>query len=208
MNNWIAFSALLVSIFLFGASVALWWIIRQEYKSIQAQKRQLIETQENIKKQQDFMIKQATRFRHQMGVYTKIEWLVEDDGTIDIFKNQQPKDIKGKSDYLFNLAFNKLGGWCSYRKLYQELKDYNQEMKEAGQDKLVISQHYIRDTLDECTFDPTKRPGGPLIVVWDDEEDNYEYFILTYDKGQGGATKRLVSLGELANTWKEVRQNG
>ena len=142
-------------------------------------------------------------------------WTVRlvNDETIDFLEiydlDEMPKHLKngvihGKQRFVFCLAINQLDRWCSYRKLYDAARPYNETMRAAGQNKLALSERFIRDTLEHYTFDYDK--GGPVIALWHEKEtweDSYnEFYCLTYDQdASGNDARRLVPVSQMVSAF-------
>lgn len=111
-----------------------------------------------------------------------------------------------KQELVFSLAYSECEGWASYRKIYDAAREFNEKMRAAGAGKFALSESFIRDTLEQWTYDPES--NGALIGLYLPEEKRYQYFALTFDHGNGGETRRLVPIGELVDTWLAVRREG
>lgn len=107
--------------------------------------------------------------------------------------------------YLFVLATirNKLGGRCSYRDVVTELRAYNAAARAAGEEKLHLSEHRVRQIINQYTFAGENQ--WPIIVFkqayktgkrsqWDKE---IERCVIVPSTTRGGYSKQMIALPDL-----------
>jgi hypothetical protein len=98
----------------------------------------------------------------------------------------------------------KLGGRCAYRDVYDELRAYNAAVVAAGEKKLRLSEHRIREIINEYTFCSEnawpsiliKRKTGKTRAKWSDE--TIDYCVIVPISTRGGYSKMMISFDELA----------
>ncbi len=110
-----------------------------------------------------------------------------------------------KKTFVLATIYNKLGGQCAYRDVYAALQAYNEAAAAAGEEKLRLSEHRIREIINAYTF--TSENNWPIIVIkrqqhkglksrWDETIDQC---VIVPATTRGGFSKVMLPLSEVVD---------
>lgn len=112
-------------------------------------------------------------------------------------EDEQPE----KEAFVLATIYGKLGGRCAYREVYAAVQAFNAAALAAGEDKLRLSDHGIREIIRDYTF--CKENGWPIIVIkqrkspterWDKIIENC---VIVPTTTRGGHSRAMMPLDEV-----------